>query len=81
MQRLMDTGLIVLLLATLGMPVNATPESSQAATQAPVKMEVKAKVAQTDLQPDSQKAESAPLSERDRLILERRLQQLIPAEQ
>lgn len=82
MQRLMDTGLIVVLFASLGLPANAAPETPKAATtQAPAKLEVKAKVAQTNLQPSQSQAESAPLSERDRLILERRLQQVIPSQQ
>ncbi|MBF2026166.1 MAG: hypothetical protein IGS48_05275 [Oscillatoriales cyanobacterium C42_A2020_001] len=82
MQRLMDTGLVVLLLAALGVPAHAAPEAPKATTtQAPAKLEIKAKVAQTNPQLSQSQTGSAPLSERDRLILERRLQQLIPSQQ
>jgi hypothetical protein len=93
MPRLLEAGVTVLLIATWGVPVKATPETvnspsaqssivqptpQPATTQSP-QPAIGARLVQPPLDPIV-RDETPQVSERDRLILERRLQHLIPAQ-
>ncbi|MBM0745219.1 hypothetical protein JOY44_27480 (plasmid) [Phormidium sp. CLA17] len=87
MQRLIDTGLTILLVATLAAPASATPQARapQANTQ-PTNAQTTETVNVKDAKVQAARVSAEPtadrlLSERDRLILERRLQRVIPQEQ
>lgn len=94
MQRLFEASLTVLLTTTLGVPAQANPATTLPNIAQPTPAEttpiqpvtptaqpnVEArKVPLTPVQPASQ-ADTLNRSDRDRLVLERRLQKLIPAE-
>jgi len=86
MQRLFEAGLTVLLMATVVVPAHANPTSEQPvvnrSTNAPTTQpKVEAKSAQFTRTNEPVKEETPKLSERDRLVLERRLQQIIPPQQ
>jgi len=95
MNRLFEAGLTVLLVANLGVPVEATPEGSQPSnlqstptrstdTQPAVAPStlpnVEARKVPVTRSQDTAATGTPVLSERDRLIQERRLQKLIPVE-
>lgn len=85
MQRLIDTGLTVLLITTLAAPVSAAPQSGAQPGAQPANAQsetVNVKEPQVQAVRTSAKPQvDRPLSERDRLILERRFQRVIPPTQ
>lgn len=90
MARLFDLGLAVLLVSTLAAPaVNAKPQPTNqpqtTQSQTNQSQPTRPKVGDVRLQPNqtetAQTEATQPLSERDRLILERQTQRLIPSQE
>lgn len=82
MQRLFDTGLMVLLLAALATPGQANPAPQTTATSSAQQSQSASVRAQQPVAKAASERSSKQqtLSERDRLTLQYRLQQIIPTQ-
>ncbi len=90
MARLLDLGLVVLLVSTLAVPAaKAEPQStnppqttqSQTNQTQPTQPQIGDVRVQTNRMGTTQKTDNQTLSERDRLIVERQMQRLIPPQE